>query len=344
MTTPMPLDQYRPYDSVGNDRAQRAAGLASMIGAVLTDGVMPSPGTSFFVSAAGGWDVSVAVGKCVIAGGRLGQNDAAKVLTLDPSSGTMDRIDSILVRHDEQARQILLKIGKGTPSASPVPVALQRDADAWEMCLARIRVGKTATQITQGMIADTRQDATVCGIVNSLVQVDASSLFAQYNAAFSEYFAEQRIEVEDWKTEQEALFATWSTEQRDQQEEFQSAQEALFDTWFAALQTDLAGDVAASLAARIEDVALKSVQEVSRTNATILPGDWAEGDENWTCTLPNSDVLSSGRDVDVTLALDSVTAPVYGVGTPIDGGVILYAAYQPSETIHATVIVRKVGA
>ena len=84
---------------------------------------------------------------------------------------------------------IQIYIKTGTPSGSPVAPVLQRDTDLWELELAHISVVAGAANITQSAITDSRTDLSRCGIVTGLIdQIDTTDLFAQYTAAFNEWF------------------------------------------------------------------------------------------------------------------------------------------------------------
>lgn len=252
---PTDMDLYIPFNSVDGDRRHKAEGLADMLASVMTNGVHPNPGNSLFVSAAGGWNVAVNAGRCVI-NGRLGMNATAKTLTVDPPNGVQPRVDTVVLRCDPLSdRKITQYIGKGTPSANPVPNPLQRNEDAYELCIAQIYVARDAQAIVQSAITDTRQNAQLCGVINSLIKVDPDTLFAQYSAAWTEFFTDAQSETDGWMTAAQQQLQDWTNAEHQAMQDWMSGEQAAFDTWFAALQTDLNGDVAASLAARIETVA-----------------------------------------------------------------------------------------
>lgn len=57
------------------------------------------------------------------------------------------------------------------------------------MSLARISVRAGMTEITQSVITDERGNKDLCGWVTGLInQIDTTNLFAQYEAAFQEWF------------------------------------------------------------------------------------------------------------------------------------------------------------
>lgn len=96
-------------------------------------------------------------------------------LTLDVSqaSGTLDRIDRVVLRNDETERKPSVYILEGSFSSNPKAPELTNTEAIQEKCLAEIYVHAGAVAITQADITDTREDETVCGFVVS--QISSSS-------------------------------------------------------------------------------------------------------------------------------------------------------------------------
>jgi len=224
--TPIPMDLSIPFDAVDGDRVYGAGDVAAWFAAVVTDGVHPNPGTSLMVQAGDGWNALVSPGRGAVQG-RLGALANAASLPLTPPTGPLDRVDAIVLRCDLVGRRLCLAVLEGAPASIPAPPAPQRDAEAWELCLAHVRVPYNAASAGQAQITDTRQDASLCGVMHSLIEVDAAGLFAQYNAAWT-----------DWFTDRQSAFAAWLSALQDlldENEEAALAQEVL------SIQSDLAG-------------------------------------------------------------------------------------------------------
>lgn len=171
------------------DREYGSAEFREVMRKLVGDGVYADPANNMQVTASGGLSVSVLPGYCWIKGA-LGIVDEAETLTLDAATGS--RVDLIVARFDLSlaARDIHLAVVKGTNGSNIAP-ALTRNDSVYEICLARVHVSATVTNITPANITDTRHDATVCGIVTGVVdQIDATDLFAQYGAVFDEFMAE----------------------------------------------------------------------------------------------------------------------------------------------------------
>lgn len=171
------------------DRIYNAEDVTSYLNQLVGNGVFPNPSTQLQVRASSGMDVIVGAGSGWINGHKM-INTADLTLTVPTSDVVLDRIDRVIFYVDFNARSMGIEIKTGTVAASPVAPALQQDNARYELSLATINVAKQITAITAAMITDTRGDSTVCGYVQGLIQqVDTSTLFNQWQAAFNEWFA-----------------------------------------------------------------------------------------------------------------------------------------------------------
>jgi len=188
------LALYLPFNSVGDDRVYSAEDIADLFAAVMTNGIHPSPGDSLFVSTAGGWNVQVAPGRCVI-NGRFGFSTTSITLPIDVPTGAA-RIDSIILRCDFINRLIGLHVLKGEEGTNPAPANMQRDGEAYELCLAQITILPSKPELDQAIIKDTRHDPAVCGIATSLIQVDPTSLLAQYEQVIADWLYSAQTDID----------------------------------------------------------------------------------------------------------------------------------------------------
>lgn len=239
-------EKYSFFNSVDHDRQYKAEDWADYFASFIGNGIFPKPSIGLQVTPGTGMTVNVAKGSAFINGYRYENSADGLEVTLSTAPSAGSRIDRIVVRWDRSLRKIYAVAVAGTAAASPAAPALTRTADKWELCLATVAVSAGATSLTQSSITDTRTDTTVCGLVVGTVdEIDFSTVFAQYNAAFDEAIAESTGEYDSWKAEQLSDWNTWSTNRR-----------AAFDTWFADIQTTLSGDVAGALQAQIDNRAL----------------------------------------------------------------------------------------
>ncbi len=191
------------------------------------------------------------------------------VLDIETASGTLNRIDNVILRRDDTERRIYLRIEKGGNAANPTPPALTRTSTIYDLKLAEIYVGVGVVQITQADISDTRMNADVCGWVAATVtQIDFTQIQAQFDAYFNAYrknisdqyqiyyeaiqsFEAQAQEAYDlmilafdtyaqqqedaftqWITDQESAFETWSGGQQSTFAQWRQNQENAFNNWY----------------------------------------------------------------------------------------------------------------
>ena len=146
--------------------------------------------------ASSGMDIVVKAGQAFIDGHKL-VLDADMSFTLDNSDVLLDRIDRVVVYLDMTNRTMGIKIKKGTPDSPALVPDLVREPTMQEYCLANVRIAAQATAISQTNITDTRADTQICGFVSTLVeQVDTSTLYAQYQAAYQQFYESTQEQLE----------------------------------------------------------------------------------------------------------------------------------------------------
>lgn len=170
------------------DRTYTAEDVTSYLNKIVGNGVFPNPSTQLQVRAGTGMAVIVAAGEGWINGHKL-VNTADFELSVDSADAILNRIDRVIFYADFSAREMGIEVLKGTAAATPTAPALTRTTSRYEMSLATITINKQITAIAQSMITDTRANSAVCGWVAGLIQqVDTTSLFVQWQTAYSDYF------------------------------------------------------------------------------------------------------------------------------------------------------------
>lgn len=160
------------FNSMNGDKKYDASKFAEYFASFIGNGVFPD---SLQVVSNNNMTVTVKSGKAWINGYIL-INDADYILNINVADGVLNRIDRIVLRYDVVDREIRLEVKQGTFAGSPVAPALQRDADAYELCIAEINVSAGTVSITQDKITDTRLDTDLCGKVDTLIAGDYLSL------------------------------------------------------------------------------------------------------------------------------------------------------------------------
>lgn len=170
------------------DRLYNAEDMTSYLDLLVGNGVFPNPSTQLQVRASSGMDVIVGAGSGWINGHKI-VNTADLTLTVEASDVVLGRIDAVIFYVDFNTRSMGIEIKQGLLLATPVAPTLQRDQNRYEMCLAQINVAKQVTAITTAMITDTRGNSNLCGYVQGLIQqVDSTTLFEQFQSAFTTWF------------------------------------------------------------------------------------------------------------------------------------------------------------
>lgn len=249
------MEKYFPFMSVGGDRKYNADNWAEYFALFLCDGVFYSSVDRLRVTASDGMKVRIGKGAAFISG-RCYILDADLDVTLDLADGALNRIDRIVIRCDYTERNITAKVKKGAYSASPVARELQRDADAYELAIADVYVGKGAVTITTANITDLRLNMQMCGIVTGMVeQADTSEIFDQFFAALLEFKNVTKADIDAWTEVQQQAFLTWTEEKRGDftswYERSTTAWTSAFTNWFDDIQGMLSGDVATNLTNRV---------------------------------------------------------------------------------------------
>ena len=178
-------------------------------------------------------------------------------LDLEVASGTLDRIDSVILRRNDTERRIYLVIEKGGNAKSPTAPAPTREGAIYDLKLAEIYIAAGTVKITQAEITDTRMNSAVCGWVAATVtQIDFSQIQAQFDAYFTAYkknisdqyqdyiaaiqsFEDQAQEQYDlmvqafntYAEQQRKIYETWIGQQETDFEEWSSGQQSAFAQW-----------------------------------------------------------------------------------------------------------------
>lgn len=175
------------FNSVNGDRKYQASDFAEFFNSLITNGIFPNPSTNLQALSNSNMTVTVKAGKAWI-NGYVYILDADMVLPIDVADGVLNRIDRIAIRFDTTGRAINAVVKKGTFASSPVALALQRDADGYELGIADIYIAAGATSISQSNITDQRFNTNLCGIVSSLITADTTTLFNQFADGFNTWF------------------------------------------------------------------------------------------------------------------------------------------------------------
>lgn len=197
---------YGFFNSINHDRTYNADQMSEYFDGLVSNGVYESVGSAMQVTAGEGLAVNVQSGRAIIDCKWI-KNDAAQAITLTTAHVLLPRYTAIVVRLDRASRMISIVAKDGTPASDPEKPSMTDDGQITELCLAYVYVGANASTITQANITDMRS-SDLCGWVTGVVQqVDTSQLFAQYQAAFEQNYAQQLAWQQNIQTQFDAWFA-----------------------------------------------------------------------------------------------------------------------------------------
>ncbi|MGG7163798.1 hypothetical protein [Clostridium ihumii] len=213
------MEKSFAFNSVNGDRRYKAEDFREYFASFIGNGVFPNTSTNLQVIANSNMTITIKQGKAWI-NGAIYINTDDYIVPIVNADGVLNRIDRVVLRMDTAERKIYSYVKKGTFSSTPVAPTLQRDADAYELALADVKVDKGTISITQANITDLRQNKNYCGIVHGTVeQIDVTTLFNQYAT---------KLEEKELGFEED------------------------FKQWFETVKGQLSGDVAGNLAIQIE--------------------------------------------------------------------------------------------
>lgn len=251
------------YNSINGDRIYDASSMEEWLRPFFETGVfngnlqVTADGTSMTVTVASGY---------VNIKGKTRWFETSNVLNIAASSGSLSRIDAIVVRRDDANRNIILDVVQGTAAETPTAPAPTRTDSVYELILAYIDIGVGAINISQANITDKRPDTNVCGWVTATVtEMDFSQFTAQFNQYFTEFkagtladvtqwFADREDEFEDWQDGQETALSTWQTNRESDYESWYTQQQDSFLAWVQAMQEAMGGDPGTALIALTEEL------------------------------------------------------------------------------------------
>ena len=210
------------FDSINKDRLYSADEMNRPYKRVITNGVFATPtGTPStdlqVVSATDGMNIIVKKGEGMF-GDKWFENPADIAVTIPSNTSTVPRRDSVIVQIDKRTngRKGNVVYRTGEPNSNPMPPNLSTTNNVVEYRIANIYVAASAVYIGQDAITDLR-GSSECPWITSLVkQVDTSTLFLQWQAAYQKYYTDSTTDFDTWKETEQSEFETWLQELTEQ--------------------------------------------------------------------------------------------------------------------------------
>ena len=203
------------FDSVNKDRLYSADEMNRPYKRVITNGVFATPqGTPStdlqVLTANNGMNIIVKKGDGMF-GDKWFENPADVTISVPTNTALVPRRDSVIAQVDKttSVRKGRIVYRTGTPSSNPMPPNLSTDNNVVEYRIANIYVSASAAFIGQDAITDLRGSSECPWITSLIKQVDTSTLFAQWQAAYQNYFNSSTSDFDSWKETEQTEFETW---------------------------------------------------------------------------------------------------------------------------------------
>lgn len=210
------------WDAVNYDRTYSADDMNKPYSRLVADGVFAAsdgtPSSDLQVTASGsGMNLSVLKGQGIFSK-KWFENTSSVLITVPENTALYTRIDSVLVQIDRRTsgRAGYIVYRTGTPAATPEPPAINQISGVIEYRIANVAVEAAATSISQADITDLRGSEACPWVTGLIKQVDTSTLWAQFQAAYAaqydQYTADNIAYLERQRQAWEDFLATLTDE------------------------------------------------------------------------------------------------------------------------------------
>ena len=192
------------WDAVNYDRTYSADDMNKPYSRLIADGVFAAnngtPSSDLQVTASGsGMNISVLKGQGIFSK-KWFENTSSVLITVPENTARYSRIDSVLVQIDRRTsgRAGYIVYRTGTPAATPEPPAINQVSGVIEYRIANVAVEAAATSISQADITDLRGSASCPWVTGLIRQVDTSTLWAQFQAAYEAQYNQYTADYSDY--------------------------------------------------------------------------------------------------------------------------------------------------
>lgn len=177
------------YDSLNGDRKYTAVQFSYLFNSLIKDGIFMHVGEHLNVKEGTGMQVNVGSGFAWF-NSTWTRNDADYPIDISVSDLLQVRIDAIVLEVNEtvSSRTNSIKVITGTPASNPQKPTLTNTNDIHQYPLAYVTVGVGVTSITQANIENCIGTDPCPFVTGVLDTIDATTLIAQWEAQFNEWF------------------------------------------------------------------------------------------------------------------------------------------------------------
>lgn len=195
------------FDSVNNDRLYSADEMNRPYKRVITEGIFATPqGTPStdlqVLSAGSAMNIVVKAGEGLL-GGKWFENATNITITVPNNTNVLPRRDSVIIQVDKRqsGRKVNIVYREGTPSSNPQPPNIGTVPNVIEKRVANIYVASGATAINQDAIVDLRGSDECPWITSLIKQVDTSTLYAQWQTAYQNFYNQENQRMNNFYNE-----------------------------------------------------------------------------------------------------------------------------------------------
>ena len=136
--------------------------------------------------------------------GVMYRNTTPFILEIATADGSLNRYDSLMVRLNLSTNETYALIVQGEFAANPVPPAVTRNAETWDLKICDIYIPAGCTKITQDLITDTRLDSAVCGVpLFPIEHLDLSTFYRQIVTDLANFRANAQADFSKWAQDQQ---------------------------------------------------------------------------------------------------------------------------------------------
>ena len=206
------------FDAVNSDRTYTADQMNNPYKRLISNGVFATPqGTPStdlqVVSAGTGMAIIVNAGQGLFAN-KWFENPTGINITVPSNTALVPRVDSVIAQVDTRAsgRTGSIVYRTGTPASSPSAPAINTVTGVQEYRLANIHVASGATAINNDAITDMRGSGSCPWVTSLIYQMDTSTLFQQWQAAYDQYYDEATQNYEEYVSEQREAWEDFLSE------------------------------------------------------------------------------------------------------------------------------------
>lgn len=187
---------YGFYNSYAGDRKYDAMQISEMFDGILADGIIPSQGQLFAVTAGDGMTVNVGTGRAWFFHSWT-KNDSVMMLTVPASDVSRPRIDAVVleVNRDQEVRANSIKIVSGEAAVNPVKPTLVTTDKVHQYPLAYITVGAGVEEIKAENIENAVGLTPTPFATGVLETTSLDELWSQWEGEWDTWFANIKLQL-----------------------------------------------------------------------------------------------------------------------------------------------------